>query len=241
MTLLFHTLPPNDVKPKLALLDDDLMFAAAARDWLEDAGYQVSHYPTGQSCLNGMAEQDFDICIFDWYLPDLDGPSVMRALQTRQRMPPVIFLTAVDDCDSVSQVLLAGADDYVIKPPTFTVLHARIQALLRRMTHKEGLPNFETLGMLRVDHLKKTIYLDGQVVPLTNMESVLAFCLLTHRGQLVTRSRLYKVMGVEQLAVDTRRLDVHISRLRSKLHLTAEHGWRLASVHLQGYRLEFSL
>jgi two-component system response regulator RegX3 len=234
-------LPPNDAPLKLALLEDDLMFAAAARDWLQDLGYQVTHYPTGQACLTGMAEQDFDICIFDWQLPDLDGPSVMRTLQALKRMPPVIFLTAVDDSESVAQVLLAGADDYVIKPPTFTVLHARIQALIRRMAQKGELPTLETLGILTVDHLKKTISHNGQAIILTSMESDLAFYLLSHRGQLVTRTRLYRIMGVEQLAVDTRRLDVHISRLRSKLHLTIEHGWRLASVHLQGYRLEFLL
>jgi DNA-binding response OmpR family regulator len=221
------------------LLEDDGMFATTACDWLQGAGYQVTHFATGQACLSGLSEQDFDVCVFDWQLPDIDGPSVMARLQQHKRMPPVIFLTAVDDSEAVAQVLMAGADDYVIKPPAFTVLHARIQAVLRRSVRKEALTAVESLGELTIDHPKKTVLRLGAVVPLTATESDLAFHLLSRRGELVSRAQLYRVMGVDQYAVDTRRLDVHISRLRSKLGLTVEHGWRLASVHLQGYRLEF--
>jgi DNA-binding response OmpR family regulator len=238
MTTFRYAPWPKDTPPRLALLEDDLMFAASARDWLENVGYKVTHFATGQDCLSGLSDEDFDVCIFDWQLPDIDGPSVMAQLQKNKRMPPVIFLTAVDNSESVSQVLLAGADDYVIKPPVFMVLHARVQALLRRVALKDEMPDVEVLGQLTIDYQKKTVLRNGSVVALTGVESILAFHLLSLRGQLISRARLYKVMGVDQYAVDTRRLDVHISRLRSKLGLTVEHGWRLASVHLQGYRLE---
>jgi DNA-binding response OmpR family regulator len=180
-----------------------------------------------------------DVCLFDWSLPDLTGPEVMARLHKIGRMPPVIFMTGKDAEQDVTQVLMAGADDYIIKPPVIGVLHARIQALLRRITPRTQAVHKEMLGQLVIDYRNQVILRNGQPVSLTGSETILAFDLFMHRGQIITRQHLYKLLGIDEVAIDTRRLDVHISHLRSKLALNAMHGWKLTSVYQRGYRLEY--
>lgn len=224
---------------RVALLEDDLVFAEGLCQQLEGAGYIVTHFGSGQDCLNNLLTEDYDVCLFDWHLPDLSGPDVMQYLKKQGRLPPVLFLTSYDSESHITQILLAGADDYVTKPPLFSVLNARILALLRR-SKKQTIPTEkEILGQLAIDYRNKVITRNGAMVPLTGTESLLAFYLLTCRGQIVPRKSLYEVMGTPDLAMDTRSLDVHISHLRTKLGLSVENNWRLTSVYQKGYRLEF--
>lgn len=224
---------------KLAFLEDDLEFAAGICRELEALNYEVTHFATGQSCLSHLVIHDHDVCLFDWNLPDMSGIEVLKRLQKTRRMPPVIFMTGNDAENDVVQVLLEGADDYIVKPPVISVLHARIQALLRRTKIQEQPVHKEMLGHLLIDYYNKVILRDGKPVSLTGSEAILAFDLFMQRGQIVTRQHLYELMGIDSVAIDTRRLDVHISHLRSKLALNAMNGWKLTSVYQRGYRLEY--
>lgn len=226
---------------RIALLEDDLACASATIEWLSNAGYQVRHFSTGQACIEAFAHENFDLCLLDWQLPDMDGPQVMSTLQSKQQLPPVIFLTGLDSPEHITQVLQAGADDYVVKPPVFSVLHARIHALLRRSPHHAITVEQETLGELEVNYKTRVVHRNKAAVALTSKQTALAFHLFSRRGQLVSRKQLYHVLGVNDMLIDTRRLDVHISNLRRHLGLTAELGWKLASIHQQGYRLDFLL
>ncbi|WP_310626937.1 response regulator transcription factor [Limnohabitans sp.] len=228
---------------RIALLEDESFFALTTKTWLEEAGYEVEHFATGEACLAGMLTQSFNLALFDWHLPDMHGPQVMARLREAERMPPVIFLTAFDSPELMVQMLQAGADDYVTKPPLYPVLQARMQALLRRSgLYADGSDgasaSCEVLHDFVVDYEAKTIALNGCEVMLTGKELPLALFLFKQRGQLLSRQCLYAEIGVTDLAVDTRRLDVHLSHLRSKLGWTADRGWRLASIYQQGYRLE---
>ncbi len=224
----------------VAMLEDDLEFARSLRDRLEGGGeFDVTHFADGKACLEGLRSRAFDLCLFDWHLPDMTGPQVMARLRQDGHMPPVIFLTAFDAPEMMVQVLQSGADDYVVKPPAYPVLQARMQALLRRSSARGAMKvEQEQVGRYWVDHVRRQVLKDGQPVHLTPKELSLALHFLENRGKLLTRSCLYAVLGVQELAFDTRRLDVHISHLRHKLGWVADQGWRLASVHQQGYRLE---
>jgi len=224
---------------KIAFLEDDAMFADRICRELRALQYEVTHFSTGQDCLSHLALHKQDICLFDWCLPDLTGPEVMSRLNKIGRMPPVIFMTGKDSEQDVTQVLMAGADDYIIKPPAIPVLHARIQSLLRRISHREQPVHKEMLGQLVIDYRNQVILRNGRPVSLTGSETILAFDLFMHRGQIITREHLYELLGIDKVAVDTRRLDVHISHLRSKLALNAMHGWKLSSIYQRGYRLEY--
>ncbi len=236
-------MPPPSFSPdaavKIAFLEDDPIFAAEICRELEAHHYQVTHFATGQACLSHLLTHDHDVCLFDWQLPDMAGTEVMEHLKKFNRMPPVIFMTGNDAQNDVAHVLMAGADDYIIKPPVIGVLHARIQALIRRVKHREQPVEKEELGHLGIDYNNKVILFNGVPVALTGTEALLAFSLFMQRGRVVTRQHLYGLLGIEDVAIDTRRLDVHISHLRSKLALNATTGWKLTSIYQRGYRLEF--
>lgn len=228
-----------DSPVKVVFLEDDGIFAADICRELEARGYSVAHFATGQACLSHLINHDHDICLFDWHVPDMTGTEVMERLKKSHFSTPIIFMAGNNSDSDVAEVLMAGADDYIIKPPAIGVLHARIQALLRRIKQREQPLKNETIGDLCIDFNNKVIQRNGKPVALTGTEAILAFDLFMQRGRLVTRQYLYGLLGVEDVSVDTRRLDVHISHLRSKLALNAANGWKLSSVHQRGYRLEY--
>lgn len=224
----------------IVFLEDNLDFASSVLVDLENFGYQVIHFARGEECIRHLMSQGCDLCIFDWHLPDMTGDQVMQALAQVGRMPPVIFLSSNDHEETVSNMLMAGADDYVVKPPNPRVLRARIESLLRRTQSQSPLPESETVGELTVDYQKNSIFKGQQIVPLTGYESMIAMELFKRRGQIVPRADLYALLGISEMAIDTRRLDVHISHLRRKLGLNAMGGWKLSSVYQRGYRLEYT-
>jgi DNA-binding response OmpR family regulator len=222
----------------VALLEDDSYFAAQVAQDLIQMNCHVSHFQTGEDCLEALKNFTFDICIFDLQLPGISGLEVMTRLRLLGLMPPVIFLTSNDTETEIEHILLAGADDYIIKPHNSNILKARISALLRR-TRSNASPLKEQLGALTIDHSALRIFLNDQIVNLTSMETTLAFALLKRRGQIVTRQTLYQTLNITDMAVDTRRLDVHVSRVRSKLKLNITNGWKLSSIYQRGYRIEY--
>ena len=125
------TLSPTVPIAKIVFLEDDPLFAANICRELEALHYVVTHFSSGQTCLSHLVINDHDLCLFDWNLPDMSGTDVMEHLKKIKRIPSVIFMTGHDAEADVVQVLMAGADDYIINPPDIGVLHARIQAVLR--------------------------------------------------------------------------------------------------------------
>lgn len=232
--------PPTGNNTKIVFLEDDEIFAAHIVQALEALDYTVTHFTSGEACLSHLAQHQYDVYLFDWSLPGMSGTEVMERLKKISPTLPVIFMTGKDAESDVVQVLMAGADDYIIKPPMIGVLHARIQALLRRIHQRELLTHKEELGHLVIDYQNKVILCNGKLVSLTGSEAILAFDLFMRRGQIVPRQHLNQLLGVDGVIIDTRRIDVHISHLRSKLGLNATNGWKLSSIYQRGYRLEYS-
>jgi two-component system response regulator RegX3 len=224
---------------RIAFLEDDEAFAANICKLLKANNYEVTHFSTGYACLQSLKVQKYDIGLFDWYLPDIDAPVVMSRLKTIGKLPPIIFLTSYDNEINVTQAFMDGADDYVVKLTSTAVLIARINALLRRLKNSKKTTQKEILGHIEIDYQHKIIYYQGTPVGLTGTETLLAFELLYCRGQIVSRQNLNEIIGLKEFAVDTRRLDVHLSHLRKKLGLQMENGWKLTSVYQRGYRLEY--
>jgi two-component system response regulator RegX3 len=224
----------------VGFLEDDLNFAAQVIRDLKLMDCTIEHRRTGEDFLASVQEFTFDLCLFDLQLPDMSGLEVMRQLQTMRKMPPVIFLTASDTEENISSILLAGADDYIVKPHNPSILRARIESLLRRLRQQDVKLAPELLGALKIDYNAQQIFLDSELVNLTRTETILAFTLLQRRGQIVSRQVLYQALGLDSdVAVETRRLDVHISRIRSKLELNVMKSWKLSSVYQRGYRMEY--
>lgn len=226
---------------KIALLEDDLAYAETIQEWLQEANFEVDHFKTGLEFLRKFSHSQYDLCIFDWALPDMEGPDVMVSIKLKSNsLPPIIFFTGRSEEEDIVRVIESGADDYIVKPASRLILLARINALLRR-THAKPSPELVyEYGALMIDAKQRTATLDGEEVKLTDKELDLALYFLKNEGMLLSRTHLMNVVWGASSEIETRKVDVHVSHLRTKLKLTPENGWKLTSIYQQGYRLERS-
>jgi len=221
---------------RIAYLEDDPDQAALIRRWLEGAGHVCHHFDRGHALQRSLAHESFDLYLLDWHLPDIDGLQVLKEIRARSPGSPVIFATARDRDDDIARVLEAGADDYIAKPVRQGELLGRIGAVARRM--RGTAPSVLELAPFRLDREARTVERDGSRIALTDKEYALAEFLFLNAGRLVSRQHLLEAVWGLHVKTNTRTVDTHMSRLRGKLGLAGSHGWRLASVHQFGYRLE---
>lgn len=224
---------------KIALLEDDLAFAETIQEWLQEANFEVDHFANGLDFLRKFPNSQYDLCIFDWALPDMEGPDVMVSIKLRSnKIPPIIFLTGHSEEQDIVRVIDSGADDYIIKPASRQVLLARINALIRRTAPQQATETHYEYGELKLDTKHRVITLGEEEIKLTDKEFDLALYFLRNEGVLLSRSHLMHVVWGSTSEIETRKVDVHVSHLRTKLKLTPEYGWKLTSIYQQGYRLE---
>lgn len=220
---------------RIAYLEDDADQAALIGVWLKGAGHVCHHFSRGQELRRSLGRESFDLYLLDWHLPDTDGMEAFREIRARAPGSPVIFLTARDGDDDIARVLKAGADDFVGKPVRRGELIARIEA--RARPEQAGVEVVE-LAPFRLHRGARAVERDGQRIELTDKEYSLAEFLFLHTDRLFSRQHLLEAVWGQRAATQSRTVDTHVSRLRTKLGLAGEHGWRLASVHQFGYRLE---
>ncbi|ADI29931.1 response regulator transcription factor [Methylotenera versatilis] len=226
-------------KPKVAFLEDDLAYAETILEWFNEAGFEVDHFVTGLDFLRKFSNSQYDLCLFDWSLPDMEGPDVMVSIKLRSnKLPPIIFLTGRSSEDDIVRVIESGADDYMVKPASRQLIMARVNALLRRTQPEYKNETVFDLGGLKIDTKQRLVLLDGEEIKLTDKELDLAWYFLKNVGVLLSRAHLMQVVWGSSADIETRKVDVHVSHLRTKLKLTPEYGWRLTSIYQQGYRLE---
>jgi DNA-binding response OmpR family regulator len=231
---------PTALPLRIAYLEDEAQNAETVGAWLREAGYAVDCFTRGADCARAVERSLYDACLLDWMVPDMSGPEVLARirLQLKERPPPVIFLTGRDSEEDLVAMLAAGADDYIVKPASRAVLLARVSAVLRR----SGVA-LETRrrvwGELELDFGLRRIFFQGQHIVLTERETDLALYLLQNTGRLLTRAHLLQTVWAHSAEVESRKVDMHASTLRRKLHLSPQHGWQLVSIYGQGYRLEW--
>lgn len=223
---------------RVALLEDELEQARNIQTLLADNDHRCDAFQTGQSFLSAIAHHSYDLLILDWQIPDMDGIEVLTNLRAQFNWPiPVVFLTQRDSEENIVQALDAGADDYLAKPARPAELLARINALVRRSnpdTDREKL----TFGAFSIDIQTRVIHLHGEPLALTDKDFDLALFLFQNQGRLLTRELLLeRVWGVTR-DINTRTVDTHMSRLRRRLGVKPENGFRIKTIYQRGYRLE---
>ncbi|NOT15527.1 MAG: response regulator transcription factor [Methylotenera sp.] len=224
---------------KIALLEDDLAYAETITEWLQEAGFETDHFATGLDFLRKFPHTQYDLCIFDWALPDMEGPDVMVSVKLKStKLPPIIFFTGRSEEEDIVRVIESGADDYLVKPASRALLMARINALLRRASVKPNVDFIFEYGNLKIDTKQRIVSLENEEIKLTDKEFDLALYFLKNEGTLLSRIHLMNVVWGASADIETRKVDVHVSHLRSKLKFTPENGWKLTSIYQQGYRLE---
>jgi len=194
--------------------------------------------------LKAVRRDSFDLYLLDWIVPDISGIEVLRKLRRDQDdNTPAIITTVRDKEQSVVRALELGADDYIVKPIRRAELVARVAAILRR-SGVASADKILTLAPYVLDITKQCIFLEGEEaqmeeIALTNREFGLAYLLFKNAGKLLSRSHILEaIWGIDDNSLTTRTVDTHVSRLRKKLRLNSENGWKLTAVYQHGYRLE---
>ena len=229
----------SDKTGLIGLVEDDPDQAVLFSYWLENAGYNVRVYQDAADFRRKLGVEAVDLLLLDWNLPDESGLDALKWLRSEGHTRlPVIFLTARNDEADIIDGLKTGADDYLTKPARQGELLARVGAMLRRMGLVSEGGTVEELPPYRIDFGKRRISLNERDVVLTEREFDLAAFLFRRRGRVVSRDALLEGVWNIRNDVATRTVDTHISRLRKKLELAGEHGWRLNAVYQHGYRLE---
>jgi DNA-binding response OmpR family regulator len=224
---------------KIGILDDN----PDDRDWvcqiLRSADHDVTEFENGKSLLRALRLESFDALIVDWNLPDLAGTEVISKVRNELLLDiPVILVTARDTDMETVEGLKAGADDYITKPAQKLVLLARLEAITRRRIPNAAFGAAQQFGSFSFDIARRTVQRDGETIVVTDREFRVALVLFQHLGRAVSRDYLLSAVWGHTTHLESRTLDVHISRVRSKLQLVPEFGWRLATVYGFGYRLE---
>lgn len=221
---------------KICILEDEPEHAAQLVTILNQAGHHCDILATSGDLLRRLARDSHDLLILDWMMPETSGIETLIALRERSIDTPVLFVTARDAEEDVVAALRAGADDYLVKPPRPGELLARIEALRRRA----GGGDRRTVSMppYRFDSDVGDAWLGDERIDLTSRQFSLAVLLFRQPGRLFSRDHLLAAIWGVGTQVQTRTLDIHISRLRALLRMGPENGWRIASVYGYGYRLE---
>lgn len=213
----------NNQKEKILIVDDETSIRRILETRLSLIGYNVVSASDGEEALSTFRRENPNLVVLDVMMPKLDGYGVCQELRKESDIP-IIMLTALGDISDRITGLELGADDYVVKPFSPKELEARIKSVLRRVDKITINSNVSTsgiinVGFLKVDTNKKQAYKNNARVRLTGMEFSLLELLVSRAGAPFSRaSILQEVWGyTPERHVDTRVVDVHISRLRAKL------------------------
>jgi len=224
---------------KVALLDDDDSHNALVAALLAPAGYDCTSFTRPERLLAELRRQTFDLLIVDWNMPELSGIETLRRVrELLSPAPPVLLLTSRSNEADLVEGLNAGADDYIVKPLQPPVLIARVNALARRAYRPAAAPQVEQHGPYRLDPGAQTVTWAGNLETLTPKEFQLALLLFNNPARALSREYLLRRVWGQRPDLETRTLDAHVSRIRSKLHLRPVNGFKLSTVYGFGYRLE---
>ena len=225
---------------RIALLEDEQDQADLVCAWLKGAGHSCHAYMLGKDLVREAQRETFDLLLLDWEVPGMSGAEVLVWIRANIAEPvPVLFVTARQREEDIVHALSGGADDYMVKPLGKLELLARIDALARRARPgpraDEGVLEY---GRLSVDCRNRQVTLGGEEVAMTQKDYELAVFMLRNIGRLLSRGYILEAVWGQSAEINTRTVDTHISRIRGKLQLTPENGWRLSAVYQHGYRLE---
>jgi len=224
---------------RIAILEDDLTQSEMLRWVLESVNHKCHCFATFKSFQTAPYRDSFDLVLLDWVLPDSSGPKVMHWIrETLHIKVPVLFITSKTDEENIVEALNAGADDYMIKPIRRGELIARVNALLRRAYPELTAPEVFEITDLEFHPKFSTIVRHTKRVVMTQKEFDLALLLFRNLGKPLSRSHIQESVWGRDTDLPSRTMDTHISRVRSKLALRPEQGFRLTPVYGFGYKLE---
>ena len=221
------------MKGRVLVVDDDLALAEMLGIVLRNEGLDVVHVADGSLAVETFRQSRPDLVLLDVMLPGVDGIEICRRIRAESGIP-IVMLTARTDTIDVVVGLESGADDYVVKPFKPTELIARLKARLRRGDEPE--PERLEIGDLVIDVAGHTVTRGGAPLSLTPLEFDLLVALARKPWQVFTREVLLEQVWGYRHAGDTRLVNVHVQRLRSKIEKDPEHPEIVVTVRGVGYK-----
>ncbi|GMA18541.1 MtrAB system response regulator MtrA [Arsenicicoccus piscis] len=221
------------MKSRILVVDDDLALAEMLGIVLSAEGYDVTHVATGTAAVPAFRDTKPDLVLLDVMLPGMDGIEVCRRLRAESGVP-IVMLSARTDTTDVVVGLESGADDYIVKPFKPAELLARMKVRLRRGEEADQVPL--SIGDLAIDVAGHTVRRGEEVLNLTPLEFDLLVALARKPWQVFTREVLLEQVWGYRHAGDTRLVNVHVQRLRSKIEHDPEHPEIVVTVRGVGYK-----
>jgi DNA-binding response OmpR family regulator len=224
---------------RIGVVDDDEATIAFITQVLSGKGHVCKTYKRSADIIPALRDDTFDLLILDWNMPGLSGIDIIAWARDKiSPCPPIIMLTSRSDKEDIASALNAGADDFIVKPESAIVIAARVEALLRRVQRSQSNDRYLTCGPYVFDQQLEQVTLKGQDIMLTNKEFAIALLFFGNVHKPLSRRYIMEMVWKSMVDISTRTLDMHVSRIRSKLHLCVDNGYRLETVFGFGYRLE---
>ncbi|MFO1519612.1 MAG: response regulator transcription factor [bacterium] len=225
-------------KPKILIVEDEETIRKGLCDVFLYNGYEVHAVGDGKEGLKEALTGKHHLVILDIMLPGLDGLSVCNEIRKADRAQPIILLTAKGDEEDIIQGLKQGADDYIPKPFSVRELVARVEAVLRRSPKLNYEKEKIVWGDFEIDPKNLHLRLKGKTIELTRREVDLLRYLIQHSERPVSRQELLKeVWGYGNTNMDTRTVDIHMTKLRRKVEADPQEPVYLLTVRGEGYRI----
>jgi two-component system, OmpR family, response regulator RegX3 len=224
---------------KILIVEDESSFSDALSFLLGKEGYEVDVAETGTDAIKKFSENGADLVLLDLMIPEISGVEVCKTIRTSSQVP-IIMLTAKDsEIDKVVGLEL-GADDYVTKPYSSRELIARIKAVLRRGSGEDVATEhgIHSVAGIRLDTGKHQVTVNGSQISLPLKEFELLEFLMRNSGRVLTRTQLIDRIWGGDYYGDTKTLDVHIKRLRSKIEADPANPVLIQTIRGLGYKLE---
>lgn len=221
---------------KILVVDDDEKICQILNLYLRSKGYDVVTCKNGMNALPTFEECKPDLVILDVMLPGMDGWEILEKLRVISSVP-VIMLTAKGDTSDRIQGLNCGADDYIVKPFDSKELVARIRAVFRRaggQPQEASDKRYLSAGDIKLDLENYTVTVNGEMKPMPHKEFELLSYLVQHKDQVLTRGQILSAVWGFEFSKDSRTIDVHIKRLRTRLGESTS--WQILTVWGIGYK-----
>jgi len=229
----------NPSSTSILIIEDEIAIAEGLIDLCELNGYNVKHCADGESGLSEALSGKYGLILLDLMLPGIDGFTVCDKIRETDRSIPIIILSAKNSDEDIINGLKYGADDYIPKPFSVPMLLARIEAVLRRSRQSAENEGKLIAGNLKVDFREYRGTRDTKELAFTRKEIEILEFLWSRRDTAVPRAELLrKVWGYENAeSVDTRTVDIHITKLRKKIEDDPSHPKLLVTFRGEGYQL----
>lgn len=224
---------------KIAIADDDPEVLSQVAASLDPVGYIYDTFTNGKDLLVALRKETYDVVLVDWNMPGATGVDVVKwGTENLESPPAFILITSRSDKGDIVAGLEHGASDYIVKPESEDVILARIEAAARRNSRSAAQDRYQTFGPFRIDRLNECIERDGEPIKLTAKEFKVALLFFENLNRPLSRSYIFAQIWGNMGDMATRTLDMHVSRVRSKLELRPYNGFAIQTVFGFGYRMD---